>query len=623
MLAATLTAFLGSAALLVSAGGQLSFDKHDMFLLYWLLETLSMLLFAPLAYYFLKYPGRFVVSLKSDLRTRQGAIWCVLTLVLTVGLGALSERIHPNYAIALTFLFFPLLCWFVLAAKPASILTVIPLFAIVMVAFSLEGVSGLPQLETLNQLAPALLLLSVVTLLFQVIGVMNYSRSELLNSVRQQAGTDFLTGLANDRAFSKRIEDTLAEVRTYPEAEREVAGSWLVYVQVMDFDHLEDLMGFRASRSLEAMLAARLMGTCGPQRYPARLGNGIYSLLVEKSKGRAPKRILRRLYAAFDEEIFAVEGHQTRIRVTIGVVQVDGSLEDNNQYLSAANHAALMARDLLPRVSVVDNPRALIESRRNMTDKLEQLKGALFDERLVLFAQPIVPIQEPDDKLSYEILIRQYDAFGNVLSPGAFLPIAEAFGFMKQIDRWVVKRTCETLAANPEWLARTRKCSINLAGSSLSSTDILEYVTTVLHETGVPPDKIGFEVTETQHIQSRVAAEEVTSGLRRLGCGVALDDFGTGLASYDYLKTFEFDCLKIDGVFIRSIINDSENRSIVKAACAVARDMGLRTVAEFVETQDVAELLAGLGVDYGQGFGLGRPKPIAELFYPVDSGIES
>jgi EAL domain-containing protein (putative c-di-GMP-specific phosphodiesterase class I) len=252
-----------------------------------------------------------------------------------------------------------------------------------------------------------------------------------------------------------------------------------------------------------------------------------------------------------------------------------------------------------------------------MTQRLELLKDALSNDRLVLFAQPIRPIGREEDELSYEILLRLKDPNGDYLPPGVFLPVAEAYGFMRQIDQWVIRRTLETLAANPEWLSRTRKCSINLAGVSLSTEDILTFIAETFEQTGVPPEKIGFEVTETQHIQSREVAERVTEGLRRLGCSVSLDDFGTGLATFDYLKSFQFDTLKIDGLFIRSITTSEEDRRIVKAMCYVARGMGLKTVAEFVENMDVMTLLQELGVDYGQGFGLGRPGPLGEMFSDV------
>ncbi|HET8848403.1 MAG TPA: EAL domain-containing protein [Marinobacter sp.] len=365
------------------------------------------------------------------------------------------------------------------------------------------------------------------------------------------------------------------------------------------------------------MLAARLMGTCGPDACPARIGNGIFSLIAGDVDKPALMDKLGRIYRAFNDEMFSTDGQQTRVRIAIGAVELNGQLDDQGQYLSAATQASLMARDRLPRIQVVQDVAGLMLSRKGMTQRLELLKDALSNDRLVLFAQPIRPIGRAEDELSYEILIRLQDPNGDYLPPGVFLPVAEAYGFMRQIDQWVIRRTLETLAANPEWLARTRKCSINLAGVSLSTEDILTFITQTFEQTGVPPAKIGFEVTETQHIQSREVAERVTEGLRHLGCSVSLDDFGTGLATFDYLKSFQFDTLKIDGVFIKSITTSEEDRRIVKAMCDVARGMGLKTVAEFVENTDMMILLQELGVDYGQG--LGRPGPLGEMFSPAQT----
>ncbi|WP_336367509.1 sensor domain-containing phosphodiesterase [Marinobacter sp. C2H3] len=613
--AATVTAAIGAGAMILAMGNQWSFSGHDVFLVYWLLEGLSVLLFAPLAYYVLINPRRFIDAVREDIRSRVMRQWYLSALVLTALVWVLPDLADSTYALAMAFAFFPLLCWLVLTARPASVLALIPLMALLFMVFSLKGLAGLPALDTINQVVRSLLMLTGLILLVQVIAVMNHSRNQLLDTFRQQANTDFLSGLNNDRAFAARVDGLLAAVRNQPlPAMPSPREHWLVYLQVLDFDNLEDLLGFRASRNLELMFAARLMGTCGPDAYPARLGNGIFSLVILDADKPALDRWLQTLYDAFDDQTFGSEGHHTRVRVSVGAVRLDGLLADQSQYLSAATQASLMARERLPRIQVVWDVEGLMRSRRGMTQRLELLKDALSEDRLVLFAQPICPIGRADDKLSYEILIRLQDTNGDYLPPGVFLPIAEAYGFMRQIDQWVIRHTLQALADNPEWLARTRKCSINLAGTSLSSDEILGFVAEQFEATGVPPHKIGFEVTETQHIQSRDMAERVTQGLRAMGCGVSLDDFGTGLASFDYLKSFRFDTLKIDGVFIKSLIDSEHDRRIVKATCDVARGMGLKTVAEFVENQAVADLLEELGVDYGQGYGLGKPEPLAGLF---------
>jgi EAL domain-containing protein (putative c-di-GMP-specific phosphodiesterase class I) len=421
--------------------------------------------------------------------------------------------------------------------------------------------------------------------------------------------------LSNDRAFSGLVKNALGSMRNQqdPESDDSEGGVWLIYLQVMDFDQIEDLIGFRAARNIESMLAARLIGTTGVEVSPSRMGNGIFTMLLQELRSQTVEEFAKRLYNAFEGELFGSGREQTRIRVSIGAVRLDSRLGDPNQYLSAATQAALMARERLPRIQKVFDVEGMMVNRRSMTERLELLKDALSDNRLVLYAQPICALQKPEKTINYEILIRLRDPNGDVLSPGVFLPIAEAYGFMQEIDQWVIQQTLNTLASNPQWLEVTGKCSINLAGVSLTSDGIVDFIKGALESSGVPPERIGFEVTETQQIQSRDAAEQVIGELRDLGCGVSIDDFGTGLATFDYLRSFRFDTLKIDGIFVKSIEDNENDKCMVKAMCDVAATMGLKTVAEFVENERIAGYLAELGVDYGQGFGLGKPEPIEQF----------
>lgn len=599
-----LVAVVGTASLFASGADATEYRFYDVFLVYWVLEAVSILLFAPLTFYCLLNPRRFAHEIGSDLAQPPIAVWCLLTLAVLAAITALPRWLDPSYAVGLGFALFALLCWLVVRANLYTNTLAIPLFAIIFVVFSLLGYAGLPELTTIEGLVRSVFLLSGLVILSQMLGSVNADRNRTLETFRQQANTDFLTGLANDRALATQIRSHLARE---PEDGRI---AWLIHLEVLDFDQIADLMGFRSSRTIEMLLAARLMGTVGPEAHPARIGDGVFAMIGQYSG----EPDLAFLYQAFNDQNFSTGAHQTRIRVAVGAVPLHGELTDHAQYLSAAAQAALMARDQLPRIQLIRDVRGMIDNRRGMTERLELIKNALSSDRLVLFAQPICPIGRSEEGISYEILLRMEDENGELLGPGAFLPIAEAFGFMREIDHWVISTTLDALAANPGWQHRTRKCSINLAGTSLSSESLVAFIQSELERTGVDPGKIGFEVTETQRIASRDVAEKITRKLRALGCGVALDDFGTGLASFDYLKSFEFDVLKIDGVFVRDLETSEHDRRIVRATCDVARQMGLKTVAEFVDSHSVANLLGELGVDYGQGFGLGRPVALAALF---------
>ena len=615
VIVASVSAALGTFSIWVASAAIRSFTLADIFLVYWLLELLSIMLFAPLAYLVLNNPGRFLRNISSDIRRPATAASILSVAGVALFVFLLPQSADITYTLAILLMFFPALCWLVMVGHPATITLALPTIFFGVVAFVVFGIGAVPRLTSMDNLVRLLLLFGFSALLLQIVTVVNFLKNQLVETLNHQAKTDFLSGLKNDRAFLSVISDLVKEHRQAQSVDPASEGMrWLVYMEVLNFDNLEDLMGFRAIGIMETLLSARLMGSTGPECMPARLGNGSYAAVFESSETDTVEAFYTRLYQAFDGESFSVGDHQTRIRVSISAVALDGSLEDPKQYLSGAIHGALLARDRHPRVNQIDDPQALTLDRMGLTKRLELLKNALSEDRLVLFAQPIKPLGRDDPGLSYEILLRLKGDDGDFISPGIFLPVAEAYGFMKQIDQWVIRSTLEALSANPEWLGRTQKCSINLAGASLSSSEIIDTVEQAFQATGVPREKITFEVTETQQIDRREEAETIIAELRAMGCGVSLDDFGTGLATFDYLKSFQFDTVKIDGVFIKNIKTSVHDAQIVQAICDVARWMGLTTVAEFVEDDASVDLLKALGVDYGQGFGLGKPVPLPDLF---------
>ncbi|MDX1587742.1 MAG: EAL domain-containing protein [Oleiphilaceae bacterium] len=581
----------------------------DVWVVYWAFEAMSITLFLPLAYFLLRSPGRFRSHMQQDWRRKDIRLWLMVIAALLLIAWLSSVYGGSEYAAVIGFAFFPALCWLVLQARSANVALAVPAFSALFVAFSLHGWAGLPTIESIPELVRSLLLVGGLAIMVQMIAAITAERVLLLRKFRTQAGSDYLTGLENDRAFAKRLQSLLAQ----PTSE---SSSWLCLMQVLQFDQLEDMLGFQDSQHLEKLLAARLMGSVGPHAGPTRLGDGSYAFILESTGQPSLTASLDRIYQSFNNEQFSAGDYRNTLRISLGAVPLDGSLSDHSHYLSAATQAALMARQQLHRVLVVEDIGEMMNQRRLLTQRLETLKSALAEERMELHAQRIQPMHPPEEKLHYEILLRLRDPQGELLSPGEFLPIAETFGFMMEIDRWVIRNTLEALSGNPGWLSATAKCAINLAGSSLSSGELVDYIRQQLDRTGIPPGQICFEITETERIPDREVATTLIAQLRGMGCSVSLDDFGTGLATFDYLRSFEVDFLKIDGVFIRQLESRPTDRSMVRAICHVARDMGLKTIAEFVEGESLVRLLSELGVDYGQGFGISRPQPLSQLLGP-------
>jgi EAL domain-containing protein (putative c-di-GMP-specific phosphodiesterase class I) len=238
-----------------------------------------------------------------------------------------------------------------------------------------------------------------------------------------------------------------------------------------------------------------------------------------------------------------------------------------------------------------------------------RIQKALEENRFELARQPIVPLSASAGADShYELLLRMRDEDGDIVLPDAFLPAAERYNLSVRLDRWVVREAFRLLTQDQAHLEHLFLCSINLSGVSLADEDFLIFVTTEFASTGLPPGKICFEITETAAIANLPGAMRFMEVLRRIGCRFALDDFGSGLSSFAYLKNLPVDFLKIDGVFVKDIVEDPIDRELVRSINEIGHVMGKRTIAEFVESSEILAALGEIGVDYAQGFELGRPE---------------
>ena len=251
---------------------------------------------------------------------------------------------------------------------------------------------------------------------------------------------------------------------------------------------------------------------------------------------------------------------------------------------------------------------ARIETR---LEWVQRIRAALDEGRLALYAQPVVETASRSTT-QYELLVRMIDTDGSLVSPAQFLPIAERFGLIREIDRWVVTETIALLRRQREEGHRPT-VEINLSGHSLGDTELAAHIGAELREAGVDPAQLVFEVTETTAIGNIAAARDFAQQLARLGCRFALDDFGAGFGSFYYLKHLPFDYIKIDGEFVRNCTVDVTDRLVIRAVVKLAQGMGTRTIAEFVGDEKTFATVAALGVDYAQGFHLGRPAPVESL----------
>ncbi|MEY2443537.1 MAG: hypothetical protein QOE00_117, partial [Ilumatobacteraceae bacterium] len=250
------------------------------------------------------------------------------------------------------------------------------------------------------------------------------------------------------------------------------------------------------------------------------------------------------------------------------------------------------------------NEQAILQRELATLSWVGRIRDAIDEDRFVLYSQPIVPLA--DGRPSEELLLRMIGRNGEVILPGAFLPVAERYGLITEIDRWVITRAVRLAAKG------NRTIEANVSAASIEASNLVPFIERQIQEAGADPAHLVFEITETALMKDVTAGMEFARGLREIGCGLALDDFGTGYGSFTYLKNLPLTYVKIDIDFVRDLTTNPANRHVVAAIVSLAKAFGLQTIAEGVENDQTLTLLRADGVDFAQGFHLGRPEPVVE-----------
>ena len=311
-----------------------------------------------------------------------------------------------------------------------------------------------------------------------------------------------------------------------------------------------------------------------------------------------------------------VSGSQTvEVSASFGVARVLDGKHPLSHALAAAEIACKAAKDRgRDRVETYQESDHSIVRRFTDVTLVGTLRHALAHDRFRLEAQVIVPLNGAVAGPKYELLLRMTDEDGESISPEKFLSAAERYQLAPAIDRWVVRRVLQTLAPQAAELVRRGACfAVNISGQSVGDAEFCAFLEVALRDSGLPPSLLSFELTETAAVANIVRAEALIRRLRELGFDVALDDFGRGLSSLTYLKTLPATCLKIDGTFVRDVVGDDRAQAMLSAIVRLAQAMGLRTVAECVENDAIRDVVRQLGVEYGQGFSIGRPAPLEKV----------
>jgi diguanylate cyclase (GGDEF)-like protein/PAS domain S-box-containing protein len=420
-----------------------------------------------------------------------------------------------------------------------------------------------------------------------------------------RATHDALTGLVNRSDFEARLQHTLRL------AHADDSSHALMYIDLDQFKLVNDACGHAAGDQLLRQVSSLLKQCVRTRDTLARLGGDEFGVILEFCTIEQASRVAEQICERMDEYRFVQDDRRFRVGTSIGLVPLDRRWPSTQSVLQAADAACYAAKEAgRNRVHAWFDADHHLRLRHGEMQWVSRLEQALDDDRFELWGQRIAPINAVGAGLHVEVLLRLRDLDDVIVAPGAFLPAAERFHLVTRIDRWVVAAVTAWMARHRERLAGVATIAVNLSGQSIGDAAFLRHVSEIIAGTAFDARKLCFEITETAAITNMADANAFIRAMQSHGIRFALDDFGAGASGFGYLKSLPVDYLKIDGQFVRDLIDDPLDRAAVRCFREVAAAVGTQTIAEFVETPATAAMLAELGIDFGQGYLYHRPEPL-------------
>jgi len=434
------------------------------------------------------------------------------------------------------------------------------------------------------------------------------SARKLSQQISWQATHDTLTGLFNRNYFDAKLTDMVIDAR---EGDRQHA---LLYLDLDQFKVVNDTCGHVAGDELLRQVSLLLSSHIRSNDTLARLGGDEFGIQLLNCPAPVALRIANQTRQSICNFRFCWDDKSFGIGVSIGLVEVNAQSESVEQVLSDADTACYAAKDNgRNQVHVYHTHASEAAVRQSEMEWVTRIQSAIEQERFRLYFQAISSVSKSDNSRHIEILIRMLDTDGQIISPGAFIPAAERYNLMPAIDRWVIGNVFELISNNPRILINNDyQFAINLSGHSLSGADTLDYICDQLTKYQFPKGMICFEITETAAISNLSSASHFIRTLKQRGCLFSLDDFGSGLSSFAYLKNLPVDYLKIDGSFVKDMATDLIDQAMVQSINQIGHVMNLKTIAEFVESEEILQCLKDIGVDYAQGYAIAKPTPLTD-----------
>ncbi|WP_245423094.1 EAL domain-containing protein [Shewanella frigidimarina] len=426
--------------------------------------------------------------------------------------------------------------------------------------------------------------------------------------IAYQATHDMLTGLINRYEFENLLAQCILS------SQQDKTTHTLIFLDLDQFKIINDTCGHMAGDEMLCQLGLLLSKHIKPKDILARLGGDEFAILMMQCSLEQAQSTAHNILELIANYQFLWEKNIFSISASIGVAEINSQTKNTKEILICVDSACYAAKDLgRNRIHLYQLDDELLAKRDGEFRWVHELKYALNENRFELYAQPIVSLLDPTQKRIYEILLRLRTRSGDIAPPGAFLPVAERYNLSEAIDRWVVDHTLIWMELHFQHLGDIDHLAINLSGASLGSSALLSHIMQQITLHHLPPSMIKFEITETAAISNLRDATLFIKTLCEFGCQFALDDFGSGLSSFAYLKNLPVTTLKIDGMFVKDILDDPIDEAMVKSINDIGHVMGMKTIAEFVENDAIRQRLKDMGVDFAQGYEIGRPVPIDDI----------
>ncbi|HIO92019.1 MAG TPA: EAL domain-containing protein [Leucothrix mucor] len=443
---------------------------------------------------------------------------------------------------------------------------------------------------------------------------------KVMSQLYRQASVDSLTGLINRHSFQRSLDNLLST--STGTTERHV----LCYMDLDHFKVVNDVCGHAAGDELLKQVADIFSKSVRGSDKLARVGGDEFAILLPRCELDMSRRICNRILEDVRNYRFTWKQNSFSVGVSIGAIEFDSSykVSDRSDLMIKVDKACYKAKQsgrnqlYIQDIESVEEPLESDEDKdaKNWDASINQ---ALKSDQFVLYIQPIISLDDndndndPDTSDQYEVLVRMKHE-GKLLTPGSFLPAAERQGLMSKIDRWVVGKTIEIIAANSKIEKNKQLFTINISADSVLDADFIPFLITLIEDKKIDPAILCFEISESVALANFSETQTILKKLSKLGCSGSLDDFGSGFSSLNYLRDLSLQYLKIDGSFIRNMSKNRIDAAMVDGVNKVGQVMNLRTVAELVENEITVKLLQKMGVNYAQGYHCGKPFPIESIY---------